>query len=52
MNKIYKLFERQDVKDKIIESLKRTEKHNVEHTFNFCPINNDIHNMIVSVSPL
>lgn len=40
--KIERLLERQDVKDKIIESLRRTKKNNVEYTFNFCPINDNI----------
>jgi hypothetical protein len=40
--KIEHLLERQDIKDKIIESLRRTKKNNVEYTFNFCPVNNTI----------
>lgn len=40
--KIENLLERQDIKDKIIESLRRTKKNNVEYTFNFCSVNNTI----------
>ncbi len=41
-NRIEHLLERQDVKDKILESLKRTKKNNVEYAFNFCPVNDNI----------
>jgi len=41
-NRVERLLERQDVKDKIIDSLRRTKKNNVEYTFNFCPINDTI----------
>jgi hypothetical protein len=40
--KLERLLERQDIKNKIIESLKRTKKNNVEYAFNFCPLNIDI----------
>jgi hypothetical protein len=40
--KVEHLLERQDIKDKIIDSLRRTKKNNLEYTFNFCPINDTI----------
>lgn len=41
--KVEHLLERQDVKDKIIDSLRRTKKNKREYTFNFCQINDTVH---------
>lgn len=40
--KVEQLLERKDVKDMIIESLRRTKDTNKEHVSNFCMINGDM----------